>query len=53
MIKCVNFPEKYSYIKSVEVNDITYINNCHTDAPTKEIIIPFSEIQLALPTSPG
>ena len=53
MIKCVNFPEKYNHIKSVEVNDIIYINNCYTMRETKDIFIPLTKVRLMLPTSLG
>ena len=53
MTKYINFPEEYSYIQSVEIDDTIYINNSCESKETKEIAIPSSKNQLKLPTFPG
>ena len=53
MIKFMNFPEEYNYVKSVEVNGVIYVNNCYSKDETTELIIPFLKIQLILPIFPG
>jgi hypothetical protein len=46
MIKHVEFPAEFISVKSVTINDVTFINTLYDDSKTVTLFIPSIEIQL-------
>jgi hypothetical protein len=53
MVKYVGFPKEYNYIYCLMFNGDTFINLHYDNAPTVKLFIPWTKIQLKLPTSPA
>jgi hypothetical protein len=46
MIKYVAFPDEFSYVESVTINGVTFINTLYDDCVTITLFIPSIKIQL-------
>jgi hypothetical protein len=53
MIKHVEFPEEFSDVQSVTINDVTFINVLYNDAATVTLFIPLTKIQLVQLDAPA